>query len=74
MGTSKRIDDSDLPHGGAYAILYFHDADGSPVAETEALKITAIEYTALDEPLVITFIDVNGDEYDNSTGTQSSSD
>lgn len=70
--TSRRIDADDLPNGGAYAILIFRDADGSPVEESAAIRIEAIEYNAADKPIAITFIDVNGEENDDSdsTGTE----
>jgi hypothetical protein len=62
--TSRRIDADDLPNGGAYAILYFRDADGSPVEEKDAIRIEVFEYNAANKPINITFIDVNGGSED----------
>lgn len=66
MKTSKRIEDENLPNGGAYAILYFRDGNGSPVLESEAVRIEAIEYNAKNQPIAITFIDAVGSEDDNA--------
>lgn len=60
MRTSRRLDADDLPNGGAYAILHFRDADGSPVEEEDAIQIEAFEYNASGKPIAITFIDVKG--------------
>ena len=71
MTTNRRIKDEALPNGGDYAIVYFQDADGSPVPESQAVRMEAIEYNKSDKPIAITFIDVLGveDGADNSTGT-----
>lgn len=75
MRTHRRIDDPDLPNGGLYAILYFRDADGSPVEEKDAVRIEVFEYNANGKPIAITFIDVNGDgDNDDSTETESRTD
>lgn len=73
---TRRIEDPDLPHGGAYAIVFFQGPDGGPVEEAEATRIEAIEYDQYDKPIAITFIDVNGDETDDSdsSGTEDSAD
>ncbi len=69
MKTSRRIDGDDLPNGGAYAILHFQDADGSPVEEKDAIRIEVFEYTASGKPIAITLIDVNGgSDDDDDTG------
>lgn len=63
--TSERIEgteDDPLPNGGAYAIVYYQDVDGTPVPKEAALKIEVHEFDASDKPLQITFIDLTAVE------------
>ena len=59
--TTERIDATDdepLPNGGAYAIVYYQDSDGTPVPKESALRVEAIEYRADGKELSITLIDL----------------
>ncbi|HEY9697014.1 MAG TPA: hypothetical protein V6D10_07110 [Trichocoleus sp.] len=59
--TAERIDATDdepLPNGGAYAICYFRDADGTPTTREEAMKIEAVEFNEAGKPIAMTFIDL----------------
>lgn len=41
---SKRIDGK-TPHGGAYAVAYYSDADGNAADKEQAVNVEIVEFT-----------------------------
>lgn len=63
--TTERIDptpENPLPSGGAYAMVYYQDADGSPTPKESALRAEIIEYTVENVPIAMTLIDMTEGE------------
>lgn len=67
METTERVEataEEPLPNGGAYAILFYQDEDGTPVPKQAALRAEAIEYTAEGKPISVTILDFTGADDD----------
>lgn len=65
--TTERIEpteDEPLPNGGAYAVVYYQDVDGTPVPKTQALRAEVFEYTIENAPIAMTIIDLAGETDD----------
>lgn len=54
----ERLEGGDLPNGGAYAIAYYQDADGTPVEKEQAVRVEVFEYDENDKPISYTVIEV----------------
>lgn len=60
MASSERRE-GPTPNGGAYSIMYYRDADGTPVEKSEATQAEAIEFNAADEQIFRTYLKLKSD-------------
>lgn len=64
----QQLEGGDLPNGGAYALVYYRDSDGSAVPKAEALRAEVVEFDATGIPIAITFIDLSSPIVEPETG------
>ena len=57
-GTYERID-GPTPAGGAYAIAYFFDDDGTACPEEDAVEMRIIEYDESDKSIAFTYGEID---------------
>lgn len=51
MKNPERIEADDLPNGGVYALVYYHDADGALVEKGQASRMEVFEYDKDNKPI-----------------------
>ncbi|MBW4648922.1 MAG: hypothetical protein KME06_09490 [Kastovskya adunca ATA6-11-RM4] len=51
----ERVEGS-TPNNGAYALVYYQAADGSPVEKKQAVRGEIVEFSAKDKPIAVSFI------------------
>jgi hypothetical protein len=54
--------DGQTPNGGSYALVYYFDADGTPVPKAEAVKAEIVEFSAQDKPIAVSFVEFMGED------------
>lgn len=50
--------DGPTPGGGAYAIAYYRERNGSPVAKDRAVRAEIVEFDSHDQPIHRTYSDL----------------